>query len=680
MSRPARPEGRTLIGQTLGTYRILEKVGEGGMGEVYRARDSALDRDVAIKLLPASYSRDPEWLARFEREAKSIAQLSHPNILHIYEFGRAPLEGAASTSGQTTLTYAVMELLAGETLRARLARGPIHPRKAIDYSIQIASGLAAAHGKGIVHRDLKPDNLFVTDDDRVKILDFGLAKPMVAEADVTVAGVTTTAGLVMGTIGYMAPEQARGQLVDHRSDIFAFGAVLYEMLSGQRAFSGPSPADTISAILNSEPPEIVGIDGSAPAALERIIRRCLEKKPELRFQSAQDLAFALDTLSTRSSGATAAAAERPVAAPLAGRNRLPWGVTILALMLAAAGWALALRRPAVETPWQQFTALTDAAGVETTPSLSPDGSTVAYASRASGSWDVYTQHVGGRRAVAIAASPDHDESSPAFSPDGRRIAFHRVGAAGAIFIASVTGEAARRLTSFGVHPTWSPDSRQIAFTTEAIADPYQRFGDSALWIVDAEGGEPRRVEGTGDAAQAAWAPSGARIAYWSNTGGQRDLYTIPSSGGARVAVTSDSALDWSPAWSPDGLPVFLQRSRRLDEPVADPDRREHRRGPGRAGTGHHRRPGRSGNADAVCRWQPAGVPFECRGREPDRDPLRSDHPPRRNAGRPQQFEYGAAAVQRVARRALARAGQSRRAAGGHLHQRPRRLGDAPDHR
>jgi Tol biopolymer transport system component len=547
-----------MVLETLGKYRILEKLGEGGMGEVYRARDTALDRDVAIKVLPAVFARDADWMARFEREARSVAQLSHPNILSIFEFGRGEPDEA---SGQP-ISYAVMELLEGETVRARLARGPIPPRKAVDFSIQIANGLAAAHGKGLVHRDLKPDNIWITHDDRVKILDFGLAKPIAAASDLTVAGVTTNAGLVMGTIGYMAPEQARGQQVDHRSDIFAFGAVLYEMLTGRRAFSGDSPADTISAILNSDPPEIAMADGAAPAALDRIVRRCLEKKPELRFQSAQDLAFALDTLSTRSSGATAAAAHVPSAG--AGLRRpapLPWAVAAAALVVAAAGWVLALRRPAVEPPWQVFTAITDAAGIETTPSLSPDGTIVAYASRASGSWDIYTQHVGGRRAVPIAASPEHDESAPAFSPDGRRIAFHRFGGSGAIFVASVTGEAARRLTDLGVHPAWSPDSRQIAFTSEEISDPYQRFGDSRLWTVDADGGEPRQVPGAGDAAQAAWSPSGARIAYWSNTGGQRDIYTVPAAGGTRVAVTSDAPLDWSPAWSPDGHFLYYASDR-----------------------------------------------------------------------------------------------------------------------
>jgi eukaryotic-like serine/threonine-protein kinase len=528
------------------------------MGQVYRARDTRLDRDVAIKVLPELFARDPEWLARFEREAKSVAQLSHPNILGIFDFGQT----SSGVDGQSReVTYAVMELLEGETLRERVAQGPIPPRKAIEFGIQIANGLAAAHDKGIVHRDLKPDNLFLTRGDRVKILDFGLAKTTFqAPSDVTAAGVATAAGLVMGTVGYMAPEQVRGQAVDHRSDIFAFGAVLYEMLAGRRAFGGDSPADTISAILNTDPPDFETERGAIPPALERIVRRCLEKKPELRFQSAQDLAFALDTISTRSSGATAAVpvAGRPPRRQRTGsRGSWPGWQAVLAI----AGWIQAARAPAAEAPWELFTAVTDMAGVETTPSLSPDGTTVAYATRAHGSWDIYAQRVGGRVAVPIAADPNHDESGPAYSPDGQRIAYHRVTGGGAIFVAGVTGEAARRLTNFGFHAAWSPDSQQIAFTTEEILDPYSRFGDSALWVVDAAGGEPRQVEGAGDAAQAAWSPSGTRIAYWSNTGGQRDLYTVPAGGGTRVAVTSDAPLDWSPAWSRDGRYLYFASDR-----------------------------------------------------------------------------------------------------------------------
>jgi len=289
-------------GTRLGPYEILSAIGAGGMGEVYRARDTRLERDVAIKILPARLSRDPDALARFEREAKSVAALSHPSILAIFDVGTA--DG---------VSYAVMELLTGETLGALLADGPISVRKALDYAIQIAIGLGAAHQKGIVHRDLKPENLFLTNEGRVKILDFGLARQsgLLETADAhasTVAGLTEP-GTILGTVAYMSPEQVRGLAADARSDIFSFGAVLYEMLSGRRAFKGDSAAETMTAILTKDPPELAEANASLPPAVERIVHHCLEKRPEQRFQSSYDVAFALEALST-SSGKTRALVPR----------------------------------------------------------------------------------------------------------------------------------------------------------------------------------------------------------------------------------------------------------------------------------------------------------------------------------------------------------------------------------
>ncbi len=528
------------------------------MGEVYRARDAKLNRDVAIKVLPEAFASDPDRLARFEREAKSIAQLSHPNILGIFDFGQAD-------AGQGGVTYAVMELLEGETLRDRLASGALPARKAIEYAVQIAHGLAAAHDQGFAHRDLKPENLFITRDDRVKILDFGLAKPLdLGAASATVANtVGTAAGVVLGTVGYMAPEQVRGLATDHRTDIFSFGAVLYEMVTGRRAFEGDTAADTISAILNREPPDLETVTGAAPLALDRIVRRCLEKKPELRFQSSHDLAFALETLSARGSGPVSeVAATTPVAR--SSRQRIaaafPWAIAVLAVA-GAASWAIAMRAPARPPFWQAFTPVTDAAGEETSPSISPDGSTIAYASRASGTWDIYVQRVGGRNATAIAADRERNETAPAFSPDGQSIAFHVSDGDGGIFIAGATGESSRRLTDFGFHPAWSPDSTRIAFSTEEIYEPASRNGQSAIWVVDVAGGAPRRLDGTGDAAQPSWSPSGERLVYWSNTGGQRDIFTVPVAGGPRTPVVEDAPLDWCPVWSPDGRSVLFASNR-----------------------------------------------------------------------------------------------------------------------
>ena len=292
-------------GSKLGPYEILGAIGAGGMGEVYRAKDPRLGREVAIKVLPASFSSDADRLRRFEQEAKAAGILNHPNITAVYDIGT-----------HDDAPYVVQELLEGETLRSLLAGGKLAQRKIIDYSLQIAHGLAAAHGKGIVHRDLKPENLFVTSDGRVKILDFGLAKLTHQEEGSQVTNLPTATagtepGVVLGTLGYMSPEQVRGKPADARSDIFSFGAILYEMLSGKRAFSGDTAADTMSAILKEDPPDLSVTNQNVSPGLERIVRHCLEKNPEQRFHSAHDLAFDLEALSTATSGP---AGVRPVAA------------------------------------------------------------------------------------------------------------------------------------------------------------------------------------------------------------------------------------------------------------------------------------------------------------------------------------------------------------------------------
>ena len=278
-------------GSSLGNYKVVSAIGAGGMGEVYRARDTKLGRDVAIKVLPASLSENTDRLNRFEQEAQAAGALNHPNVLVIHHIGIH--EGAP---------YIVSELLEGETLRERMAGAALPQRKAIDYALQIAKGLAAAHDKGIVHRDIKPDNVFITNDGRVKILDFGLAKLTAidgaqSQTEVPTRKVNTDPGTVMGTMGYMSPEQLKGQAADHRSDIFSFGAILYEMLSGKRAFRGDSMAETMSAILREDPPDLSETNKTVSPALERVVRHCLEKNPAERFHSARDLAFAIESLS-----------------------------------------------------------------------------------------------------------------------------------------------------------------------------------------------------------------------------------------------------------------------------------------------------------------------------------------------------------------------------------------------
>jgi serine/threonine protein kinase/Tol biopolymer transport system component len=531
-------------GTILGPYQIFALIGTGGMGHVYRARDSRLDRDVALKVLVPELAHEPRALARFEREATSVAKLSHPNVVAVYEFGR---DGDRA--------FVAMELVEGETLRERLLRGPIASRRTVDYAIQIARALAAAHARGIVHRDLKPENVIIGRDGQVKVLDFGLAKPV--EDDPADALGLTRAGTMLGTHGYMAPEQVRGGAVDHRADIFSFGAVVYEMLSGVRAFRGGTAIDSVTAVLMRDPEELDLARLAIPPALDRVVRRCLEKDPALRFQTANDLAFALESLSH---GMQPSFVTR---APRVRRRPRPFVVMAVAgalAMGAAAGWVGRSRVVEPERQWQHFTRVTEAAGEETSPTISPDGTTVAYAIKVNGSWDIYAQRVGGRNAMPIVNDPQRDEGAPAYSPDGTRIAFHESEANGGIFIAGATGESVRRISDFGFHPAWSPDGSKIAFTTEQIIDPASRQGESALYVVDVDGGTPRQIA-QGDAAQPAWSPSGARIVYWSNPHGQRDLYTVAATGGPAVPILEDPALDWSPTWSPDGRYVYFSSNR-----------------------------------------------------------------------------------------------------------------------
>src|SRR5712692_4950312 len=334
----------TLVtGTKVGPYEILAPLGAGGMGEVYRARDTRLGREIALKVLPETFARESDRLDRFEQEARAVAALNHPNILAVFDIGQ-----------HNGSPFLVSELLEGESLRAVLDRGALPQRKTIEYGVQIAQGLAAAHDKGIVHRDLKPENVFVSKDGRIKILDFGLAKlaqkasAAAAESDgITLTSSDTAAGVVMGTASYMAPEQVRSESSEPRTDIFAFGAVLYEMLSEQRAFRRDTPAETMTAVLKEDPPELSDPGRPLSSALERIVRRCLEKNSEQRFQSARDLSFALSALS----GTDASGPVRATAAP----RRVPllfWLSIGLALAAVSAATWLVARRPPAATRMQ----------------------------------------------------------------------------------------------------------------------------------------------------------------------------------------------------------------------------------------------------------------------------------------------------------------------------------------
>ena len=510
-------------GTKLGPYEIQSPLGAGGMGEVYRARDTRLGRDVAIKVLPEALANDADRLRRFEQEARTIAALNHPNILGIHDIGAH--DGAP---------FLVSEFLDGQTLREKLESGPLPVRRAIEYALGIAQGLAAAHEKGIVHRDLKPENVFVTRDGRVKVLDFGLAKLVRPEEShetvVTLTSPATLPGMVMGTVGYMSPEQVRGQPIDARSDIFSFGAVLYEMLTGKRAFKRETSAETMAAILREEPPELNVAGWQGPLALQRILVRCLEKNVERRFQSASDLAFALESLSGTSTA-------KSVPQPKSRRAWLPW-VIAAALLVGTAVWEMIRPAAAPANPLEKahFTRVTDFESVEA--AISPDGRFVAFVSDHDGPFDVWLTQVGTGRLInltqgkagplpgplrSVGFSGDGSEIwlgggdagmrlrlmpltggtlrnflgeeavNLAWSPDGARIVYHTFGSGDPIFVADRDGANARPI--FGDHPgvhnhflTWSPDGRWIYFVHGTPATK-----EMDLWRIDPGGRNPERL-------------------------------------------------------------------------------------------------------------------------------------------------------------------------------------------
>ncbi|MEP7341594.1 MAG: protein kinase, partial [Acidobacteriota bacterium] len=440
-------------GTRLGVYEIIAPLGAGGMGEVYRARDERLGRDVAIKVLPASFANDADRLRRFEQEARATSALNHPNILTVYDFG--------SHDGNP---YLVMELLEGEELRAQIEAGALAPRKAIECAQQVAAGLAAAHEKGIVHRDLKPENLFVTKDGRVKILDFGLAKlkPQKLAGGVDSEAPTmkplTSPGVVMGTVGYMSPEQVRGQETDHRSDIFSFGIILHEMLSGQRTFAGDSLVELMNAILKDEPAELSETNAKISPQLDKIVRRCLEKKPERRFQSTSDLGFALEALATPSSSGVnrteAVQALDTATIPKRGgwREKIAWiGLGIVSLLALALGVAY-FRRPALEAETVRLSVTPpDKAAFSDWPMISPDGRTLAFVARVE---DKPQPQLWVRPLNSTTARPLTEASTgPFWSADGRFLAFFHEGKLKKIALAGGAAETLCEANALG--GTWN---------------------------------------------------------------------------------------------------------------------------------------------------------------------------------------------------------------------------------
>lgn len=521
------------------------------MGEVYRARDQSLGREVAIKVLPEEAS-DHDRLRRFEQEARAAAALSHPNILAVYGF----------CTTEKPAPYLITELLQGQTLRERLQQGTIPVRKVVEFALQTARGLGAAHDRGIVHRDLKPENLFITREGVVKILDFGLAKLIAPDVDLPQSLPPTAAltelGTVLGTVGYMSPEQVRGQVVDHRSDIFNLGAILYEMLSGHRAFQGKTAADTMSAILKDEPAELSGAGRNLPPALGRIVHRCLEKDAAERFQSARDLAFNLELITREGSGSDAA----PV---LPGKKGRRWAIAgTIAAVFVAAGlgfWAAhALRSRADNFAPVELRRLTDFVGMEEFPALSPDGKSVAFTADVGGRRQVWVRLLA-RGAPLQVTHDDADHQYPRWSPDSASLIYfspsQEPDGQGKIWqIPALGGTAQPLVTSLG-GADLSHDGKRLAYF-------HSNEGEIELAIADADGSNPHRLTVLPTEytySDLRWSPDNQKLGFQRGRVFDYDVFYVPAEGGNIQAITRDgNPLDGF-AWLPDGSGVVYSSSR-----------------------------------------------------------------------------------------------------------------------
>ncbi len=501
-----------MIGKTIAHYRITDKLGEGGMGVVYRARDTHLDRNVAIKVLPPEAVSDPDRKRRFVQEAKSASALNHPGIIHIYDIDKA--DG---------IDYIAMEFVPGKTLDQLIKRKPMKIGEALKYAVQIADALAAAHAAGIVHRDLKPANIMVTEEGSVKVLDFGLAKllesaPGGESATTMTMPPATGQGVILGTAPYMSPEQAQGQAVDARSDIFSFGSLLYEMLTGHRAFQGESNALTLASILDKEPKPLGEAIGNLPAELDRIVTRCMRKDPQRRWQSMADLKIALQELTEESdSGKLSRVATSTPKQSAALHIVLPAVVILLAIACGILWWQS--RKPSVPGKFE-ISRLTFDTGATRNPAISPDGKLVAYASDRSGQkdLDIYVQQVSRPQAIRLTRN-SADDMHPSFSPDGDRIVFRSNRDGGGIYIIDALGVGEeRRIADHGWRPHFSPDGRMILYAE--VTDPESSAKPSRMFLISPEGGTPKPFQpeflidpyaGTGPLA--IWSPDGKFVLF-----------------------------------------------------------------------------------------------------------------------------------------------------------------------
>jgi eukaryotic-like serine/threonine-protein kinase len=539
------PEGTPMqlpSGSRLGPYEIADLIGIGGMGEVYRARDTRLGRTVAIKILSLKISTTPGFRERFASEARAVSSIEHPNICALYDIGR-----------EDGVDFLVMQYLDGETLAERLRRGPIAVPEALRLARQIANGLEAAHQRGILHRDLKPSNIKLTPDGNAKILDFGLAKTLSPPSDpaspTAPMRALTETGLILGTAGYMSPEQTLGGVVDKRTDVWAFGCVLFEMLTARRAFEGGSTSQVLAAVVQRDP-DWTALPAGTPPHVRSLLRRCLQKDPVRRTRDIGDVG--LDLEDTPAVDANPPRIDR---IPPLRRPSVAWSITALAAAILA---VLLFTHPfghQSHPSAMRFSSVTTFSGVEAQPALSPDGRSVAFVSNQGGQWDVYVGLVSGGNVVRITNDPEI-EARPRWSPDGANVLFSRMNDQGLqdVWMVPALGGTARRLMDNAAQPAWSPDGRSIAYVS-----------NGAIWICDATGENPHavtRAEPPLAHNLPAFSHDGRKLVFVRRSDGPYgELAVVDLKTGSVRRLTRDGALAWSPVWSPDDKSIYFTSSR-----------------------------------------------------------------------------------------------------------------------
>ena len=552
----------SLYNKTLGNYKIEKPLGAGGMGEVYLALDTKLNRRVALKILPKEFVSDNEHVRRFEIEARAVSALNHPYIVTVFDVGKIE-----------NVHYIATEYVEGKTVRDLIGEN-LSLKETLSIISQTAEALGEAHKAGIIHRDIKPENIMVRSDGYVKVLDFGLAKLIQSDDKKSELNAQTMEGVIIGTLAYMSPEQIVGERLDRRTDIWSLSVVLFEMLTGKNPFKGENRSGTYQNILSEESLHVSELNGKIPDGLDRILVKALEKDADLRYQTASDLRADLKRVRRdidSSPSLKSGSGTRNVSKSKGEKHYLSIFIGAAALILLGFGsWFLYrhfIGKNAVEIlDWNQAqqVQLTSSLGTKSYPSLSPDGKNFIFTGYTREGKHIYSQRTGGKNFINLTADFSDDSTMAVYSPDGKMIAFRSEKESGGIYLMEETGENVRRVTDFGFHPSWSPDGKTLV-VSDKVSDvaTNHTIPNSQLWTIDIVTGEKKLLETKGDAIQPSWSPNGKRIAFWFVEEGKLgELATIPADGGEPVVIAQSEAMDWNPVWSPDGRYIFFGSDRK----------------------------------------------------------------------------------------------------------------------